>query len=268
METRLMMIIPSMGRPDAALAAARSALDNAVLPTTAVQVAVDGPHDNEQRDAYLAITRSGDISLSIGGPHRGMVATLNYQAAMLLGSELAVDHQCHWRGCDHITYVGFMGDDHRVRTPGWDQILTDAAGPLGIAYGDDLIQGEELPTAVVMGADIVRTLGQMVPAALQHLFVDDYWKALGTGTGRLHYVPDVVIEHMHPSAGKAETDESYEITNHPDRYESDGAAWREYRDGGALQVDIDDLVALGEHYGWRGVTTLPTDIEYPQEDAA
>lgn len=248
METRLMMIIPSMGRPDAALAAARSVLDNAVLPTTAVQVAVDGPHGNEQRDAYLAITRSGDISLSIGGPHRGMVATLNYQAAMLLGSKLAVDHECHWRGCDHITHVGFMGDDHRVRTRGWDRALTVAAGPLGIAYGDDLIQGVELPTAVVMGADIVRTLGQMVPPTLQHLFVDDYWKALGLGTNRLRYVPEVVIEHMHPSVGKAETDASYEVTNHPDRYESDGAAWREYRDGGALQADLDALSVLEQRW--------------------
>ena len=262
METRLMMIIPSMGRPDAALAAARSALDNAVLPTTAVQVAVDGPHDNEQRDAYLAITRSGDISLSIGGPHRGMVATLNYQAAMLLGSELAVDHQCHWCGCDHITHVGFMGDDHRVRTRGWDQTLTEAAGPLGIAYGDDLIQGEELPTAVVMGADIVRTLGQMVPPTLQHLFVDDYWKALGIGMGRLRYVPEVVIEHLHPSAGKAEMDASYETTNHPDRYESDGAAWKAYRDDGALHADLDALSTLERKWAQRDMLTLTLGSEY------
>jgi hypothetical protein len=146
------------------------------------------------------------------------------------------------------------GDDHRVRTRGWDEALTDAAGPVGIAYGDDLIQGVELPTSVVMSSDIVRTLGQMVPPTLQHLFVDDYWKALGIGIGQLHYVPEVVIEHMHPSAGKAEMDDSYAITNHPDRYESDSAAWKAYRDDGPLGEDLDKLSVLVHEWAERILT--------------
>lgn len=259
MHTRLIMIIPSMGRPDGARAAALSALENATLPSTGVLIVVDGPHGPEQRGAYSDIAQPG-INVAFQKEHRGMVATLNKQATLRLGSRLIVDHDCHEYDCCGTTHVGFMGDDHRVRTRGWDQALTDAAGPLGIAYGDDLLQGVELPTTVVMGADIVRTLGQMVPPTLQHLFVDDYWKALGVGMGRLRYVPDVVIEHMHPAAGKAEMDASYEITNHPDRYESDGAAWKAYRDGGALHADLDALSALEQRWAWRGMLTLPGDV--------
>lgn len=248
MHTRLIMIIPSMARPDGAREAALSALENATLPTTGVVVVVDGPHSAEQRGAYSDIAQPG-IGVAFQGEHRGLVGTLNKRATLMLGSRMAVDHDCSdGFDCCGTTHVGFMGDDHRVRTRGWDQALTDAAGPLGIAYGDDLLQGVELPTAVVMGADIVRTLGQMVPPTLQHLFVDDYWKALGLGCGRLRYVPEVVIEHMHPSAGKAEMDASYEITNHPDRYESDGAAWKAYRDGGALHADLDALSALEQRW--------------------
>jgi hypothetical protein len=246
--TRLTMIIPSMGRPEGARQAALSALDNAVLPTTAVIVAVDGPHEYGQVREYTSIARPG-IGVAFDDRHRGMVATLNRYAILHVGSEMLVDHlsRNEWLESECrtvITHVGFMGDDHRVRTRGWDQALTEAAGPVGIAYGDDLIQGVELPTAVVMGADIVRMLGQMVPPTLQHLFVDDYWKALGIGIGALEYVPDVVIEHLHPSAGKAEMDESYAVTNHPDRYESDGAAWRAYRDDGPLHADLDRLSVL------------------------
>ena len=256
MHTRLTMIIPSMGRPDGARHAALSALDNAVLPNTFVMVVVDGPHATEDRQAYASMA-TPRLGVLFDERHRGMVATLNRHATLHVGRELLAEHRCRRLECSRVTHVGFMGDDHRVRTRGWDLALTDAAGPVGIAYGDDLLQGVELPTAVVLGADIVRALGQMVPPTLQHLFVDDYWKALGTGSGTLRYVPEVVIEHMHPSAGKAEMDESYETTNHPDRYESDGAAWRAYRDGGPLHADLDTMSKLWHLWAWRGVLHLP-----------
>ena len=250
MQTRLLLIIPTMGRPDGAREAAMSALDCATLDTTFVMLAVDGPHSDEQMAAYEAISHPR-LGLMHDGRHRGMVATLNDCANKFTVGELLVDHHCAWPECPYITHVGFMGDDHRVRTRGWDEALTDAAGPVGIAYGDDLLRGIELPTSVVMSADIVRTLGQMVPPTLQHLFVDDYWKALGIGMGALEYLPDVVIEHLHPSAGKAEMDDSYAVTNHPDRYESDGAAWKAYCDDGPLHDDLDKLSVLTHEWTER-----------------
>lgn len=251
MRTRLTMIIPSLGRPEGARRAALSAIDNAVLPHTSVIIAVDGPHGEDQHLEYHAIAQPR-IRVTFTDEHRGMVGTLNRCATLHAGSELLVDHlsRPEWMESEipPVTHLGFMGDDHRVRTLGWDRALTEAAGPIGIAYGDDLTQGVELPTAVVMGADIVRALGQMVPPTLRHLFVDDYWKALGIGMGRLTYAPEIVIEHMHPSAGKAEMDESYQITNHPDRYESDGVAWRAYRDDGPLHADLDALSGLSHRW--------------------
>lgn len=263
MHTRLTMIIPSMGRPEGARKAALSAIDNAVLPGTSVLIVVDGPHDYEQHRKYISIAFRAGIGVTADDEHRGMVGTLNRQATLHVGSELLVDHLSHHErlecDCETVeTHVGFMGDDHRVRTRGWDRLLVEAAGPIGIAYGDDLLQGAALPTAVVMGADIVRALGQMVPPTLRHLFVDDYWKALGLGMGRLTYVPEVVIEHLHPSAGKAEMDESYAVTNHPDRYESDGAAWRAYRDDGPLRADLDTLSVLSHRWSRLAADRDPT----------
>jgi hypothetical protein len=264
--TRLTMIIPSRGRPAAAEQAARSALDNAVLPHTIVLVAVDGCCDgiSDPGDhlAYASFARP-DLGVILDDEHRGMAATLNRQATYHVGSGLYLDHwpSCTCRhACHATTHVGFMGDDHRVRTKGWDAQLAEAAGWWGIAYGDDLIQGAELPTSVVMSADIVRVLGHMVPPVLGHLFVDDYWKALGQGIGALTYVPDVVVEHMHPSAGKAELDASYERTNHPDQYERDGDAWRQYQEAGHLAADVAAVCAQADRQRWMGVLTLPDAV--------
>jgi hypothetical protein len=196
-----------------------------------------------------------------------MVATLNSHARLIVGgaNELYLDHRAHCAcpggTCMRITHVGFMGDDHRVRTRGWDAALAEAAGWWGVAYGDDLLQGEELPTAVLMAADIVRITGHMAPGVLRHLYVDDYWKALGQQLGALAYVPGVVIEHLHPSAGKAELDDSYLETNHPDRYAADRAAWDSYRADGPMAEEVAAVRAHADRQRWLGVTWLPNDPE-------
>lgn len=132
--------------------------------------------------------------------------------------------------CDAI---GFLGDDHRPRTPGWDTALIAAltapnAGAAGVAYGNDLHQGARLPTAVVMSAAIVRCLGYMAPPGMTHLFLDDFWRRLGTDLGSLAYCPDVIIEHVHPDAGKAPRDTLYSERNSPQMWAADSAAYQQF----------------------------------------
>ncbi len=105
-----------------------------------------------------------------------------------------------------------LGDDHMPRTQGWDRLLLEALddiGGEGIAYGNDLHQGQRLPTAPVISADIVEALGWMMEPSLAHMHVDDAWADLGRAAGCLAYVPEVIIEHLHPDAGKAVSDATY-----------------------------------------------------------
>lgn len=237
---KVVLIIPSRGRPQAALLAAESALSRADIATTAVWIAVDGAHDTEQHHAYLEIPAAlaANVHVHTSPTHRGLVGTLNYRAAQVARTQLMKDHRCdRGDGCQRVTHIGFMGDDHRVRTDGWDRTLAEAAGEWGIAYGNDLLRGAELPTSVMMSADIIRVLGKMCPAELWHMYCDDYWKALGSELGRLAYLPDVVIEHLHPAAGKAQVDESYHQTNNPEVFSRDAAAWDAYIQGGLLAQD-------------------------------
>lgn len=120
--------------------------------------------------------------------------------------------------------VGFMGDDHRPRTLGWDveyvRALTALSGRsrerskpgVGMVYGNDLLQGENLPTQIAMTTNIPTTLGRMVPTELSHLYTDTYWLELGKQLGKISYLPEVIVEHMHPGAGKSSIDSGYEFS--------------------------------------------------------
>lgn len=170
----------------------------------------------------------------VTGPNANMVQALNRAAA-------AVDSFA----------VGFMGDDHCPRTPGWDAAYLDALRDLGtgLVYGDDLLQREKLPTQVAMTTDIVRALGYMAPEGLTHLYVDNFWRDLGTSAGCLRYLPDVVVEHRHPTAGKAQWDDGYNRVNNSAMYERDAAAYEAYIAAGDLHSAVDAVRALRAAHG-------------------
>lgn len=123
--------------------------------------------------------------------------------------------------------VGFMGDDHLPRTPGWAVALAAASrthGP-GIFYGRDGLKDIKLPTWWAMSEPIIRTLGRMVPADVEHLYCDNAVLELGKAARCIRYLPSVFIEHMHPVANKSEWDSGYVRVNGPDQYERDRSAY-------------------------------------------
>lgn len=127
--------------------------------------------------------------------------------------------------------VGFMGDDHRPRTFGWDERYLESLRTLGsgFVYGDDLYQRDRMPTQVAMTTDIPRILGWMSPPELHHLNVDLVWLDLGRELSRIEYLSDVVVEHMHPLAGKAKTDKGYAAVNSPQVGSHDSAVYENYK---------------------------------------
>lgn len=104
------------------------------------------------------------------------------------------------------TSVGMVGDDNRFASKGWDVTLDKwLTENVGIAYGDDGFQHERLPTSWWLSRKIADRLG-LAPKGLKHFYMDNYWRDLGQDAKCLRYFPDVLIEHLHPLAGKAEPD--------------------------------------------------------------
>ena len=139
--------------------------------------------------------------------------------------------------------ITFMGDDHLPRTKAWDAILYKAIEErgLGFSYGNDLLQGENLPTAVMMSTNIIKVLGFMAPPQLIHMFMDNFWKDAGNRLGALFYFKDVIIEHMHAYAGKAELDEMYLSVNNEEVAGADGIAYGQYVQN-SLDYDMSKIV--------------------------
>jgi hypothetical protein len=184
-------------------------------------VAIDGDEEHQQdyAEAWDVWADADDHQLWIGTDRLGMCPRLNLAAGMLLADQCDPDERL---------IVGFMGDDHRPRTVGWDQAVIDAMPPLGVVYCDDGFQGPNLPTSVFMDAELIRRLGWMVPPGIGHLFCDNAWKTLGEALGTLVYLPDVLIEHMHPHAEKAPMDAGYAEVNSARQWEQDEAAFRRW----------------------------------------
>lgn len=144
------------------------------------------------------------------------------------------------------TPVGFMGDDHLPRTQGWaKEYLRVFSSEIAIVSGPDGMRLDDLPTHWAMSAEIPRALGRMVPAPVEHLYCDNAIRDLGRGAGVYRWLPDVLVEHLHPMAGKAEVDEGYRKVNSELQYRHDQAKyviWG-YRQ---MRADIATVKALRE----------------------
>jgi hypothetical protein len=215
----LVMIVPSRGRPGN-VGELLEVCNQTTSGNVKILIALD---DDDRKVAQYA----HELPLHTRASARLEVEVVTAPRLRLGGTlnKLAVE-----RAKDHFA-VGFMGDDHRPRTPEWDARLVDALHDLGtgLVYGNDLYQRGNLPTAVAMTSDIVTALGYMVPSGLTHLYVDDAWKALGHRADCLRYLPDVVIEHMHPMAGKAAWDDRYAEVNASSMYDADRIAFEHWQ---------------------------------------
>jgi hypothetical protein len=175
--TDLAVIVPSRGRPDAAVQLA--AAFTATGATARLVFAVD--EDDPTRFEYTkALEHYGAATVHYVGAPSNMVRTLNAVAGLFANQAFA---------------LGFMGDGH------------------------------------------------MAPATLTHLYVDNYWRDLGQGAGCLRYLPDVIVEHMHPIAGKAEWDDGHVRVNALAMYQRDSDAYADYA-GSHLLSDVEKVRAL------------------------
>lgn len=217
--TDLLVIVPTRSRPESvervvvAWEATGAFDDGAELLFVVDQ---DDPRHNDYRDAIGAATRKRPVSAVYADEWQPLVPKLNRVA-----HRIAV-------GDPHTFAVGFAGDDHLPRTEGWVGRYLEVlhARGTGIVSCADGYRDDELPTQWAMTSDIVRALGRMVPAPVDHLYCDDAIRALGVGANCLTYLPDVLIEHMHPVAGKAATDEQYQRVNGREQYRGDRRAYQ------------------------------------------
>lgn len=232
----LVVVTPSRGRP-AGLREMVEAAHSTALGDVCVMVGLDLDDPADYAETMLGY--DGDEVVAVMGERKSLCGWTNHLA------KLALD------GANPPRYLASLGDDHRPRTKGWDRKLIEAIEQLdgpGFAYGNDLLQGQKMPTAWVASAEVVRALEWMMLPGAEHMYVDAAILALGEKAGRIAYRPDVVIEHLHPLAGKASWDESYRESNAEDRYAADRAAFEAWK---AEQLHSDAAIVAAMVYEGR-----------------
>lgn len=214
------IIVPTRGRPQNVDRLVEWWHDTCLEETELIFcVGIDDPSYQKYLDKFNSHKGLRNLEWMSKTSNYSLVSTLNY-AAITTAMRL----------CHPPTFIGFMGDDHVPRTYGWDAQIIDSLehNQIGISYGNDMIQSQNLPTAVFMSAAIVNRLGYMCPPTLEHLYIDNVWKAWGEALGILSYLPETIIEHMHPIARKVDWDAQYERVNAGEQYARDKIAYDSY----------------------------------------
>lgn len=201
------VIVPSRGRPENIVR-----LYNALYETDAdVDLIVGIDADDPRVDDYYNILSNRNFIMVTSPERRKFGPTLNALAL---------------RFADEYKYLAWMGDDHLPKTEGWDKRYREELDKMdaGIVYGNDLVQGINIPTQMGFTSNIVKALGYAVPKGFIHLYIDNYFLELGKAIGGVSYLPDVIVQHLHPCAGGAQEDQTYKEANSVENWSND--KWR------------------------------------------
>ncbi|HEX6682435.1 MAG TPA: hypothetical protein VF062_06545 [Candidatus Limnocylindrales bacterium] len=204
----LLTIVPTRSRPGNVERVIKAWWDTDAFAVADLLVAYDA--DDPRRAEYAAVIAAAPAGV------RGMELPTWLPMVHKLDVAARENAGRHWA-------LGFAGDDHLPRTINWARTYLDQLRDLGtgIVYGDDGYQGANCPTQWAMTADIVRALGRMVPAPVEHMYSDVSLLDLGRAAECIRYLPDVLIEHMHPIVRKADNDEQYKRVNSRDQFRRD-----------------------------------------------
>lgn len=200
------ILVPSRGRPDNV-----SRLYRSLAETTEGEweLLVRLDEDDERRNGYDH------------PPHQ-----TNVTAPRALMSQLWNDLVPYALG--DVLMMG--GDDIAFSTPGWDALVRGALPEDGIAvvHGNDLS-----PNSATIGSHPfvsrtwVETLGYLTPPYFESDYADLWLTEVADALNRRVYLPQVVIEHLHPGFGKAEWDSTYQ--ERIDRAGGDGKGMGRHR---------------------------------------
>jgi len=116
---------------------------------------------------------------------------------------------------EQYKYVAFIGDDIVFRDR-WEKEFIDflSQHKYALAYANDLHQGERLATHPCITSNMIKAVGFFGCPAVQHNCFDNYWMNIIYHVGEKKYFPHIIMDHMHPHAGKAGHDNiSHQINN-------------------------------------------------------
>lgn len=173
--------MPTMDRPNRA----QSAIDSIIAcqVSTPGIVIVNGPL---QREDYERLRLPLGWTIEFLPQNIGVCAALNHV----------------FRRHPVEQWYGLACDDEHVFTPSFDRILIESAGRWNFAHGNDGWKSERrIWTYVVVGGDLLRTLGWWSLPGLWHCYHDDVQETIAAELGLKRWCRDVNTKHVHWEKG-------------------------------------------------------------------
>lgn len=163
--------------------------------------------------------------------------------ALPAGSRCADAHRWISSTFTNDDWYGLLCDDQWPVTPKWHERLVEAAGKKAISTPNGEPNFPKLRNALVIGGDIARAMGSLVPIPVKHNFEDNVWDDVAETLRILRPLEDVVVEHRHWIRATAERDATYERGSAD--FESDKAiywGWKNGADYMALMSRVGDVI--------------------------
>lgn len=161
--------------------------------------------------------------------YKEMIGTMAAYVVLKRTTITALFNRIFWKYSDKVRFFSPSNDDFIYITNHWDKKLMKAVeqefSGWGLAYGNDLLQGQNLPSTSVISTKLVKALGWLQLPTLTHLYGDQVWNHIGQGLERISFQHKVLIEHRHFIGGKEKKDDVAERTNSQEMYQKDGKAF-------------------------------------------
>lgn len=122
--------------------------------------------------------------------------------------------------------IGFIGDDSRLVTHGWDLLVSNALETPGFAWGRD---GHDTPwpSTCFVTSGIVKALGYFVPPTLRRGYFDVVWVSLANSTHSARILDaDFPHDNSRGDPAKPNYDPAYRVP--PEVIEADGIAYNRW----------------------------------------
>ena len=154
-----------------------------------------------------------DDTKPVGAMAQNLAARFNVK--WLFGQRIVLSKM--WNECYKLADADICmhsDDDVIFRTPGWDETImaefSKVPDKIVFVYPrDGIVDSEDLGTHGFLHRNWVDTVGYFVPPYFTWCYNDTWLTEVSKTLGRLRYLPDVLVEHIHPCVQKTPMDATY-----------------------------------------------------------
>lgn len=158
-------------------------------------------------------------------------------------------------------------DDQVYRTNGWDSRIVEETqkfpDQIYCMWTQDGINGSGHCAFPIVSRKWYETLGYFSPGIFEFLYNDTWIMDIGRRVGRLHYIEDVVLEHLHFTAEKSEMDDTYARSRRDGQVDRDRKKFEETQN--MREEHADKIRKVME---WHGKQIYDNPVYFENSDGA